>query len=193
MVRLLKGILVERQHRFNAFRSLPNFLILLRLTPDNFTRQGETSWTGKIKILDMGMDWCRCLMSLLVWSNVTIQQLGIRIQINPFTPILFFFSFVLSLFFLCSPVCPFVLRCPKYRTLFNPFPTDDVLYFITLAISRQFYSSRGDLLSTKLLMSSTIVSDQNYLLFVIDQCQRYSTRFSYRNSLSVVYLVNAVR
>ena len=31
----------------NQFRSIPDFGILLWLRPDNFTRQGETSWTGK--------------------------------------------------------------------------------------------------------------------------------------------------
>ena len=32
---------------FNPFRFVPDFLILFWLTPDNFTRQGETSWIGK--------------------------------------------------------------------------------------------------------------------------------------------------
>lgn len=33
--------------KFNFFRSVPNFLILLWLTPDNFTLQEETSPTGR--------------------------------------------------------------------------------------------------------------------------------------------------
>ena len=32
---------------FNPSRSIPDFLLLLWLTPDNFSRQGETSKTGK--------------------------------------------------------------------------------------------------------------------------------------------------
>ena len=33
--------------RLNPFRHVPDFLILLWLTPDDFTRQEKTSWTGK--------------------------------------------------------------------------------------------------------------------------------------------------
>ena len=42
-----KKLEAKRNEHLNPFRSVPDFLILLWLTPDNFTQQGETSGTGK--------------------------------------------------------------------------------------------------------------------------------------------------
>ena len=48
----------------NPFRSIPDFGILLWPMPDDFTRQGKTSWTGKELTLSMKHKFSIILLKL---------------------------------------------------------------------------------------------------------------------------------